>query len=139
MKASDLVALIEAGALDALGPRMGLFMMARTARTVDLPIPDVEWGVIERTSRQRNRLLTVVGENPLATFQATLRAWNVPALSARTAKCCTHQAHPWECCPTRTARASRRSASCPPSPPGRTAAAPWRASRLKAQGRASAA
>ncbi len=78
VKASDLVALIEAGALDALGPRMGLFMMARTARTVDLPIPDVEWGVIERTSRQRNRLLTVVGENPLATFQATLRAWNVP-------------------------------------------------------------
>ncbi len=38
VKASDLVALIEAGALDALGPRMGLFMMARTARTVDLPI-----------------------------------------------------------------------------------------------------
>ncbi len=34
--------------------------------------------MIERTSRQRNRLLTVVGENPLATFQATLRAWNVP-------------------------------------------------------------
>lgn len=76
--AADLLALIEAGAFDELGPRMGLSIIARTARTADLPVPEIEWGVIERTSRQRQRLLTVVGENPLERFQNELRAWNVP-------------------------------------------------------------
>ncbi|MEK6344806.1 MAG: hypothetical protein V4737_13330, partial [Curtobacterium sp.] len=77
-KSSDLIALIEAGAFDEFGPRMGLSMIARTARTTAVPVPELEWGVLERASRQRHRLLTVVGEQPLQRFQQELRAWNVP-------------------------------------------------------------
>lgn len=75
---SDVVGLVEAGAFDAFGPRFGLSMVARASRSVAVPVPQMEWGVIERTTRQRSRLLTVVGENVLARFQQELRAWNVP-------------------------------------------------------------
>ncbi|MGN7187552.1 DNA polymerase III subunit alpha [Microbacterium enclense] len=75
---SDLAAMIDAGALDSYGPRMGLAAIAKTAKTVDLPVPDIEYGVVERTTRQRGRLLTSLGSSPLQRFQRELREWNAP-------------------------------------------------------------
>lgn len=58
--------LIEAGALDAFGPRLGLMKIARAARAHEFVTPEVEWGILERSTRQRRRLGVVMGEHPVA-------------------------------------------------------------------------
>ncbi len=65
-------ALVEAGALDAFGPRMGLMMSLRA--DLDTPI-DAEWGGLERSERQRMRLGLRVGEHPLTPHREALRAY----------------------------------------------------------------
>lgn len=78
ISSADLAGLIDAGALDTFGTRMGLAAIAKAAKVADIPTPALEYGVIERTSRQRRRLLTAVGGSPLERFQRELRGWNVP-------------------------------------------------------------
>lgn len=71
--------LIEAGAFDDMGTRMGQMMIARAAFSNPLTQPfDVEWGLMERSARQRARLSMITGDNPLRAFSSELRAWRVP-------------------------------------------------------------
>jgi len=58
-------ALIEAGALDEFGPRKGLVRIARAARADRHLQPTGEWGVFERSQRQRARTGVTLGEHPL--------------------------------------------------------------------------
>ena len=72
-------ALIEAGAFDTFGPRMGLFTVGRIIKdAAHLPVPDLEWGYLERSARQRGRLLISLGEHPLTRLQNDVRNWNKP-------------------------------------------------------------
>lgn len=70
--------LIESGALDDLGPRMGLMMTLRAAAAHDLPVPAVEWDPAYRSSLQRARLGVSLGENVLDVLEqdGTLDAWS---------------------------------------------------------------
>lgn len=65
--------LIEAGAMDDFGPRLGMLTIARSS--AGLPIPPIEFGVIERGQRQRAAVLRSFGEHPCATFQEQIRTW----------------------------------------------------------------
>lgn len=58
-----LTGLIESGAADAFGPRLGQAMVVRAVGHVD-PV-HAEWGAVERAARQRARLGFAVGEHPL--------------------------------------------------------------------------
>lgn len=72
---SVLESLVEAGAFDEFGPRLGQFMVARSGGVDPL---DAEWGVLERSIRQRSRLGIAIGESPLLSFRETLSSWTVP-------------------------------------------------------------
>ncbi|MHB1784483.1 MAG: helix-hairpin-helix domain-containing protein [Acidimicrobiales bacterium] len=76
-------ALIEAGACDAFGPRSGLLRAMRALRVADVPIPDTEWGVVERAARERERLGASVSANPLKALTAQFQAWRSPRGDAR--------------------------------------------------------
>lgn len=77
---SDLAGLIESGACDGIigGHRAGAMLVSRVARTADIPVPAMEWGVVEKSTRQRVRLGLSLGENPLTSVQDQLRAWRTP-------------------------------------------------------------
>lgn len=76
MPVSILEALICAGACDQFGPRRGLMTVVRCVRSVpDLPVPDIEWSIIERAARERQTLGVVVGEPPLKAFGAQIASW----------------------------------------------------------------
>lgn len=67
MPVSIAEALIEAGGLDCLDqPRLGMFMAMRAARDADdIDIPDIEYGPVERSRRERDRLGMILDEHPL--------------------------------------------------------------------------
>lgn len=70
LQSNKVEALIEAGAFDEFGPRYGQLIVARGLRPVpDLPIPDVEWGILELSAKQRIRLGTTTGEHPLTALK----------------------------------------------------------------------
>jgi len=71
--------LIEAGAMDAFGPRLGQFMVVRALREhPELAVPDVEWGLLERSGRQRVAIGVVTGEHPLSVLGEQLRGYRAP-------------------------------------------------------------
>lgn len=70
--------LIEAGALDEYGPRLGMMRIARAAKLHDLPVPEDEWGVLERATRQRLRLGVIMGAHPLDVLLAQVSKWTIP-------------------------------------------------------------
>ncbi|MDA8357595.1 MAG: hypothetical protein M0Z95_15165, partial [Actinomycetota bacterium] len=76
-------ALIEAGACDAFGPRAGLVRAMRALRTGDFPVPATEWGVVERASRERERLGAAVSGNPLRLLSEQLRSWSSPRTGSK--------------------------------------------------------
>lgn len=80
LQTNHLEALIESGACDEFGTRMGQYMVARAVRSYKEAYPriDMEWGPIERATRQRGRLLTSLGEHPLTTVQDFIRTWRTP-------------------------------------------------------------
>lgn len=79
LPANHLEALIEAGAFDEFGPRYGQYMLARIAKDApELPIPNLEWGFLERSARARRRLLTNLDEHPLVRLQDVVRSWSKP-------------------------------------------------------------
>lgn len=76
LPSNNIAALIEAGALDAFGPRYGQAMVARLAdEPLPAPVPDIEWGLIERSARQRQRLGVSLGAHPLVVFRDQVKAW----------------------------------------------------------------
>lgn len=60
-----LEGLIEAGAMDAFGSRLGLMRIARASKVHVLDAPADEWGILERATRQRLRLGVIMGVHPL--------------------------------------------------------------------------
>ena len=75
LSADVIAALIEAGALDDLGPRLGLMMALRARDVPDVAVPDVEWGVLERSTRERQRLGVLLTEHPMVTLGDQVRGW----------------------------------------------------------------
>lgn len=73
-----LHAMAEAGALDEFGPRMGLAQIVRGSESHDLPVPEVDWDIVDRAARQRNRLGVHLGEPVLPLIQDILDAWRTP-------------------------------------------------------------
>ncbi|WP_159600711.1 DNA polymerase III subunit alpha [Agromyces humi] len=74
--------LVEAGACDEFGPRLGQLMIARAVKhRPSLPVPDAEFGVLERSIRQRARLGVNLGEHPLSTLSDQVRNWSMPGAS----------------------------------------------------------
>lgn len=76
-----LEGLIEAGAFDCFGPRMGHMEVARAVGDcLDAVVPDSEWGALEKANRQRFRLGITTGESPLETYRDFLDA-HKPSMS----------------------------------------------------------
>lgn len=70
--------LIEAGAFDCFGPRLGHMMIARAvADGGALPVPEAEWGHLERANRERIRLGVTTGASPLEIYRDVLAAHDV--------------------------------------------------------------
>src|SRR5699024_12681766 len=73
-------ALIEAGACDDFGPRKGQLRVLRALRErPGTPIPDEEWGLVERAVRQHSRLGLIVGTLPIRAIKDQVKAldWTV--------------------------------------------------------------
>ena len=79
----SLEGLISAGALDAFGPRLGMMRVARSMKIGEIDIPQDEWGILERSTRQRQVLGAVMGVYPMNALEAELRAWVSPPLTTR--------------------------------------------------------
>lgn len=77
--ATVLTALIESGACDHFGTRLGQAMIVRAITVPDLAVPDAEWPVVELAARQRDRLGVATGALPTAILAAQLREWRSPA------------------------------------------------------------
>ena len=71
--------LIEAGALDCFGPRLGLLMTLRAAHKSELDPVDAEWSDVEESTRQRQRLGVSLGTHPLQSLKNEIVAWEGPA------------------------------------------------------------
>ena len=79
LPADTVDALIEAGACDAFGSRLGLLQIARAARDhPDLPVPPADWGVLERAARERARTGATLTGHPLTVLGDRLRDWRTP-------------------------------------------------------------
>ncbi|KQO98862.1 DNA polymerase III subunit alpha [Leifsonia sp. Leaf264] len=78
---AGLEGLIEAGAMDSFGPRLGQLMVVRALRSNSrLPIPDAEFGILEKSMRQRARLGVSLGEHPLRSLREQMMAWTLPGV-----------------------------------------------------------
>ncbi|MBG0738667.1 DNA polymerase III subunit alpha [Paeniglutamicibacter antarcticus] len=71
--------LIEAGAMDSFGPRLGQLMTLRAAHKSDLSPIDAEWSDVEESTRQRQRLGVSLGTHPLQSLKEEILAWEGPA------------------------------------------------------------
>ncbi|WP_454107956.1 DNA polymerase III subunit alpha [Microbacterium ginsengisoli] len=77
---AHLKAMVNSGAADAFGPRFGQMTTigAVTAATIT---PAMEWGVLERSARQRIALGITLGEHPLIALQEQVRAYRIPSVT----------------------------------------------------------
>ena len=76
---TTLRGLIEAGACDAFGSRKGMIDSLEILRKKpDTPIPTDEWGLLDKSVRERVRLGILVGENPLTYFAPRIKEWTSP-------------------------------------------------------------
>lgn len=76
---STVERLIESGALDCFGSRLGLTMIVRAAKkNPEITVPDAEWDILELSARQRQRLGIALGEHPMDVLRDKLDAWTVP-------------------------------------------------------------
>jgi DNA polymerase-3 subunit alpha len=71
--------LIEAGAMDSFGPRLGQLMTLRAAHKTDLSPVDAEWSDVEESTRQRQRLGVSLGTHPLQSLKDEILNWEGPA------------------------------------------------------------
>lgn len=74
-------AMIEAGALDSFGPRKGLMAVARANRTEAVAVPEIEWGVLERATRQRQKLGVIMGTHPMDALVDQVERWRTPVVN----------------------------------------------------------
>jgi DNA polymerase-3 subunit alpha len=74
-----LRALIESGAFDAFGTRKGMFDALETLRkNPGATVSKSEWGVLEYSVRERDRLGILVSANPLSVFKDQIKTWRSP-------------------------------------------------------------
>jgi DNA polymerase-3 subunit alpha len=66
-------ALVEAGAFDAFGPRLGQVQLAHSGKSST--VPPVEWGVVERAARERRRLKVILTQSPLKATNKAVKTW----------------------------------------------------------------
>ncbi len=66
-------ALVEAGAFDQFGPRLGQVLLIHNTRAP--AVPQVEWGTIERSTRERRRLKVLLGPGPLGPMKDEINKW----------------------------------------------------------------
>jgi DNA polymerase-3 subunit alpha len=69
-----LEALVEAGAFDAFGPRLGQMMILH-ALDSGPAVPDAEWGPLERAARERKRLGVLLSTSPLVELSDDVQRW----------------------------------------------------------------
>lgn len=80
LSSTIVTALAESGALDEFGSRMGHAMLACVNPIPDdLPVPDAEWGIVERAARQRARLGVIIDGDPVVLLADQLSTWLSPA------------------------------------------------------------
>lgn len=73
-----LTGLVEAGATDALGPRLGQVMVLRDLRKAPwLPTPRAEWSTSERLARCLART-GLVGDGDISVLLAHAKTWRLP-------------------------------------------------------------
>lgn len=70
--------LIEAGALDVWGPRLGLLMTMKAAHKGAVTPIDAAWNDVETSTRQRFRLGVSLGIHPLTSMKDDLKVWRTP-------------------------------------------------------------
>lgn len=76
---SAMQALVEAGAFDEFGPRLGQLVILRAVRDSDRVEPvDAEWTVLERSARQRALIGIAVGLHPIIHHAEYLSQWRAP-------------------------------------------------------------
>lgn len=81
VSSSAIQGLIEAGAMDAFGSRLGLLVASRaTLANPSLPIPDATWSDVQESTRQRLRLGVSLGTHPLVSMKEVLREWRSPGV-----------------------------------------------------------
>lgn len=79
VNAKVLGALIDSGACDEFGPRQGMFSVARAVRIDQgIHVPDMEWGILERAARERDRLGVCVTGHPVTALREQIAAWRDP-------------------------------------------------------------
>ena len=76
--ATALQALIEAGALDSLGSRLGHIMVMRAAQKAEVAPIDAAWDPVEASTRQRLRLGVAMGTHPMVSAAAEIKNWTSP-------------------------------------------------------------
>jgi len=77
--------LVEAGALDEYGSRLGMKMALRAERDSDnVAVPDMEWGSLERSARERDRLGLALSTHPLMALKDQIREWRPPGMHGKT-------------------------------------------------------
>lgn len=74
-----IAGLIEAGAMDEWGTRRGLMQVYRVAKQWDITPQAHEWGILERSARQRSRLGVTVGKHPMEFIDPSF--WTNPVLT----------------------------------------------------------
>lgn len=77
LTSTTLAALIEAGAMDEFGPRLGQMRVLRALRSrPSSPVPSDEWGLVERAVRQHQRLGLSLGQHPMSAISDQVKGWN---------------------------------------------------------------
>lgn len=72
--------LVESGACDRFGPRMGMAMALPAIRAgAEVGIPQCEWGIVERSARERALLGIAISANPLTSLGPQIRTWRSPS------------------------------------------------------------
>ncbi|WP_192496682.1 DNA polymerase III subunit alpha [Pseudoclavibacter sp. CFCC 13796] len=81
LDAGVLEGLICSGACDRFGPRLGMLTVCRALPSGEsIDIPAVEFGLLERSVRERDLLGVSLSDNPLARYRSQVKAWRVPGI-----------------------------------------------------------
>lgn len=75
---TTLTALVEAGAFDAFGTRLGHMQVLAPGKGASKEPGTDEWLPVERSKKQRARLGVALGEHPLTSMRGTLVSWPLP-------------------------------------------------------------
>jgi DNA polymerase-3 subunit alpha len=81
---SAIEALIESGAFDGFGPRLGQVIAMRAVKDVpEVRVPNAEWGAVERTARERARLGVCLSPNPLIALKDQVATWRSSHINSK--------------------------------------------------------